>query len=116
VALRDRVAARCVQTDLVALAHAAKIRALAAVLGLVGAHEVGRTGVNGREHQQQLVLLNRVADRDRKLTHDAGNRGHDLVLHLHRLEHYQRRAGAHRLAVQRDRHNHPGEWGSYGHL
>ena len=56
-----------------------------------------RARLAGREVREHLALVDGVADRDLDAAEDAVGVGDDLVLHLHRLEHDERGAGAHGL-------------------
>ena len=70
VPARDRVGARGVQADLVALAHRREVRALAGRRGPArrgGSRARRRAPLAGLERQQQLALLDGVADRHRQL-------------------------------------------------
>ena len=57
----------------------------------------GRARVAGDEDREQLAVVDGVADRDLEAANDAVDLGRDLVLHLHRLEHDERLAGADQL-------------------
>ena len=63
----------------------------------------GPRDVGGLDFEQDVTLVDGVAGRDLDHPHDAVVRSGDDVLHLHRLEHDERRARAHERA---DRHVH----------
>jgi len=113
-------AVRC--PDRVACLHRGEIGALArgaAGAGLRGAGRLSVRRLHGSrlEHQQQLALLDGVADGDGDASDHAVGLGEHLVLHLHRLEHDQRRAGADALVgAVRDRDHDARELGSDGEL
>ena len=95
-----------VESDGVPRAHVLEVAAKSARGGAGRLCGLGRGAGARREDEQQLALLDRVADRDRHALHDAGRLGEHLVLHLHRLEHEQRRAGCHLFrGAAGDRHD-----------
>ena len=91
VAPRDRVRPRRVEADRMALSHRLQVGPPPAGWRC-GAVPCPRGLAAGLQHRQQLTLLDSVADGDREAAQHAVDLGEDLVLHLHRLEHHQRRA------------------------
>ena len=117
VAPGDRVGPRAVEPDGVALADRGEIVADRVEVDGLGALLGGRGRLAGGQHGEELALVDRVAHGDLDAPHDAVGLGDDLVLHLHRLEHDDRRAGADRLGrLVGDRDHGAGEGGRDGDL
>ncbi len=89
-----------------ALTHRLEVRS--EPVGLLGPRRLhtGRESSPGADPGEQLSLLDRVADLHVDALDDTAGVGEHLVLHLHRLEHEQRRPGADLLVdPTRDRHD-----------
>jgi hypothetical protein len=117
VASRHRLRAPGVEANGMALVHRPEVGALAARLRLGGLARPLTLGGARLEHEQQLALLDRVADGHRDAPDHAVGLCEHLMLHLHRLEDDERRAGANPLVGSvRDRDHDAGELRPHGEL